>query len=514
MFRKVVTIVGKYFFLDSSDTVHITLVEQTIGRGLRLPYGGKRTGDADVDKLTVIAHENFDEVIKRAQEPGSLLNKLSYIELDEDELHPISGKVVHGKTSIEERFEEDKKNAEKQYQKEVAKAEYDAKMAVWDAIPQLNTSLKNLSELSTVKNKEKLKDLTKQLSVKRTAEQFPLFADEEAAKQLKHVDAVIDFVVEEFKNNVIEIPRVVIDQPHTRACFKDFDLDTTSGFSFPELNNEIIRMGLKDNDVEVLTAKTSGYFNDPVQEIVSQLIDFEEVDYDENADLLFKLAKQAVDAMSSNAKNKEEVASQVHQFKFAIANHVFKQMMEHFVLEKVESGKLNVLPFVGLQPQHLTEETAYGRRDYRVPFEKNKKSLVKKYIFTGFAKSYYLTYKFDSSTELDFAFLLENDNNVLKWIRPVPNQFKIYWGNGAHQYEPDFVVETESTIYMIETKADMDIEDKDVQSKKEAAEKYCQIVSEYTSKNRGKPWRYAIIGESDFEKTHQLKYVLSKYIFK
>ena len=488
----------------------ITLVEQTIGRGLRLPYGGKRTGDADVDKLTVIAHENFDEVIKRAQDPNSLLNKLSYIEIDEEELHPVSGKVVQGKTSIEEKFEEDKKKAEQQYQKEVAKAEYDAKMAVWDAIPQLNTSIKNLSELSTVKNKEKLKELTTQLIVKRTAERLPLFADEEAARQLEQLDAVIDIVVEEYKNNVIEIPRVVIDQPQTHAYFKDFDLDTTSGFSFPELNNEIIRMGLKDKEVEVLIAKESGFFNDPTTEIVSQLIDFEEVDYDENAELLFKLAQQAVDAISNNAKNKEEVASQVHQFKFAIANHIFKQMMEQFVLEKVDGGMSKVLPFVGLLPQHLTEETAYGRRDYRVPFEKNKKSLVKKYIFTGFTKSYYMTYKFDSSTELDFAFLLEHDSDVLKWIRPVPNQFKIYWANGAHQYEPDFVVETDSTIYMIETKADKNIEDEDVQSKKESAERYCQIVSEYTSKNGGKPWQYAIIGESDFEKTHQLKYVLSK----
>jgi type III restriction enzyme len=121
-----------------------------------------------------------------------------------------------------------------------------------------------------------------------------------------------------------------------------------------------------------------------------------------------------------------------------------------------------------------------------------------------------MTYKFDSSTELDFAFLLEYDSDVLKWIRPVPNQFKIYWANGAHQYEPDFVAETESTIYMIETKADKNIEDEDVQSKKEAAERYCQIVTEYTLKNGGKPWQYVIIGESDFEKTHQLKYVLSK----
>ena len=30
------------------------LIEQTIGRGLRLPFGGKRTGEPNIDKLTVI----------------------------------------------------------------------------------------------------------------------------------------------------------------------------------------------------------------------------------------------------------------------------------------------------------------------------------------------------------------------------------------------------------------------------------------------------------------------------
>ena len=186
-------------------------------------------------------------------------------------------------------------------------------------------------------------------------------------------------------------------------------------------------------------------------------------------------------------------------------------MMSHFVIEKVPSDKLKVLPFIGLLPQHLTEETSYGRRDYRIPFDRNQKSLVRKYIFTGFTKSFYLTYKFDSSTELDFAHLLENDADVVKWIRPVPNQFRIYWSNGAHQYEPDFIVETATDIYMIETKADKSVEDKDVQDKKEAAENYCKTVSQYTTANGGKPWKYAIVAENDFERTHQLKYVLSNY---
>ena len=63
------------------------LVEQSIGRGLRLPYGGKRTGDPDVDKLTVIAHENFEAVIAKAQDPSSVLSKYSYIELDDEDLN-------------------------------------------------------------------------------------------------------------------------------------------------------------------------------------------------------------------------------------------------------------------------------------------------------------------------------------------------------------------------------------------------------------------------------------------
>jgi type III restriction enzyme len=48
------------------------LTEQTLGRGLRLPYGA-RTGNVDVDRLTVIAHDRFDELIRRAREPGSIV---------------------------------------------------------------------------------------------------------------------------------------------------------------------------------------------------------------------------------------------------------------------------------------------------------------------------------------------------------------------------------------------------------------------------------------------------------
>ena len=180
-------------------------------------------------------------------------------------------------------------------------------------------------------------------------------------------------------------------------------------------------------------------------------------------------------------------------------------MKEHFTLEKKGYTSSKVLPFVELLPQHLTEETAYGYRDYRLPFANNQNSLVKKYIFTGFMKSYYLNYKFDSSTELDFAFLLENDDNILKWLRPVPNQFKIYWGNGTHLYEPDFVVETKDKIYMIETKAEKDMSNEDVIEKKRAAEEYCRVVSKVATK----PWLYVLIPHDAVIRTKQFEFIIS-----
>ncbi len=45
--------------------------------------------------------------------------------------------------------------------------------------------------------------------------------------------------------------------------------------------------------------------------------------------------------------------------------------------------------------------------------------------------------------------MLERSENVEKWLRQATGQFKIHW-QGAHLYEPDFVVETTDTIYIVE----------------------------------------------------------------
>jgi superfamily II DNA or RNA helicase len=48
-----------------------TLVEQSVGRGLRLPYG-RRTGVFAVDRLNIVSHDRFDEIVNAANDPNSI----------------------------------------------------------------------------------------------------------------------------------------------------------------------------------------------------------------------------------------------------------------------------------------------------------------------------------------------------------------------------------------------------------------------------------------------------------
>ncbi len=317
---------------------------------------------------------------------------------------------------------------------------------------------------------------------------------------------VVKTLIYDYVENTIEIPRMTVQREAFKAEYKWFDLDTSLGFNLPALKEEIIRMGLVDNTVEVLSVQSGRQYDDPINQIVSELINYDDVDYDDNVDLLYHLAEAAYAAIESNTDNSAETPKIVYSFKKGIAKSIYDQMKAHFVIESLGYTKPKVLPFTGIVPQHLIEDSAYGRVDFRTNVPKK---LIRKYIYTGFLKSYYLENKFDSSTELDFAFVLEADPNVKKWLRPAPTQFSIYWGNGAHRYEPDFVVETYDCIYLVETKAAKDMTAEDVKAKKAAALEYCKNATEFTTANGGKPWKYALLAHDVVDRTSSFKYLMA-----
>lgn len=489
------------------------LIEQSIGRGLRLPYG-RRTGCPDVDKLTVIAHENFEAVIERANNPASVLSRLSYVELDDEDVSPETSKVVVAQTILDLEEQRALEAARTEEDKKSVRDVSDAKRAVWKVLSEMprimDSSLERRSPIRSAADLKRpdvvsvVKEMTKQEIIKSAKERYPLFYEDVSRSLIADVDNVVETVIYNFVENTIEIPRMTIQREACRAEYEWFDLNTDFGFSLPDLKQEIVRVGLVDKSSEIIEVISGREYEPPVDQIVSALMDYDDIDYVKNSALLYHLAQQALEAIQEAAGEDSDAAEIVYNFREAIAGMIYKQLKDHFVMKPLGYTRPKVLPFSGIVEQHLTEVEGYGKRDYRDSVDKKS---VPKIIFTGFTKSYYMQCKFDSKTELDFANVLESDADVKKWLRPASSQFNIYWSNGSRRYEPDFVVETESCIYLVETKAAKDVNDADVQDKKRAAEEYCKNATEYTSENGGKPWRYILLAHDVVDRTMSFRYL-------
>lgn len=486
------------------------LVEQSIGRGLRLPYGGKRTGDPDVDKLTVIAHENFEAVIAKAQDPNSVLSKYSYIELEEEDYSAEPSRVTIVQTIIDLQEQKAIEKVRTEIEKQNLKQKYDTLRVVSNVIPIANTQVKNKEEL----NRSDVKNYIRNHAIKaiqdNVRQKEPLLYEEVVAEQIANIDEVVEEAIKTFIDNTIEIPRMTVQKEIFEAKYSWFDLDTKFGFELKALQDEIIRMtiGAGKKDVETIQIEVGRKFDKPINVIVNTLIDYDDIDYDENSELLYHLAGQSLEAIYANLEDKDTLAKVIHDFKKAIASSIYDQMKRHFVMQSTGYVKPKVLPFTGIVPQNVKEIEGYGRTNYQTVIPP---SHLRKFIFTGYLKSYYAEYKFDSKTEHDFSFVLENDKEVLRWLRPAREQFSIYWSNGSKRYEPDFIVETADAIYMVETKAAVNISNEEVQQKKQAAEEYCRHASEFTAENGGKPWRYILLPHDIIDRTANFEYLIATH---
>lgn len=484
------------------------LIEQTIGRGLRLPYNGKRTGVDKVDKLTVLAHDNFNKVIQEAKNPDSVLNKLTYVELDEEDLRTESV-IVTSETKInaEIRKEQAKINEVVNPAKKLELTHaLEAKKAIVNAIPTFtsNEGVKSVNDLTKPEVKKKAIQKIKETLSKG---QQNIFSNE----IIKKAEEQYDEVVANFRSQIIEIPRMDLVLEEVETWFEDFELDISKGFDLNIMQEEILRMDLKDQSrIDTLGVKQGAFVNEtPTNQVIAELINFPEIDYDESADLLHKLVTQALDKLSENLKGESELPVLVRQYRKVIAGKIYDQLKENFKMSDPDYVPPTILPFVKIEDWNFTAPKENGYKHYTDVI--TPLSLVPKYVYRGFEKSCHPEYKFDSNTEKDFSFVIENDSSVIKWLRPASSQFRIYWGKNSRMYEPDFIVETEDSIFMCEPKKAKDVDTEEVQLKMKAALKYCHYANEFTKENNGKKWRYLLIPHDQIEKTSSFQNLVNKF---
>lgn len=495
-----------YTIVPLRTAASMTLREQTIGRGLRLPYG-RRTGNDKVDKLTIVSHDKFQQIIEEANKPDSIIKKENIIEIDEEDLSQPK-EVVTSANKIQEQFQKEKEEIEKLVapeEKQKATLVLEAKKTILENFTKPQPSVARIGDLK----KEEIKQhaIAKIRENKEFQEQLPAFQEE----VIKQVEEAYDELVEEFITQTIEIPRITI-QPSEEviAYFKDFDLDA-SKLNHQPVAEEILVQKLRTNEQDIVIGRGGITQDKPENKIVNELINFPEIDYDTTAELLFKLTFQALDKYKSYLHN-DEVVNVVSYYTKDIATFIYTQMMEHFYSEPPKFEQVSVNPFVKIEQHNFTKFKADSIHDFNDTIE--PASLIKTKVFSGFKKACHNLYKFDSKTEKDFSIVVENDSKVLKWLRPASNQFRIYWNHNSKQYEPDFIVETVDYIYMVETKKADDIQTEEVQDKKRAALQYCNYASQYAEKSGGKQWKYMIIPHGEVLFNRDFGYFVSRFVEK
>ena len=317
--------------------------------------------------------------------------------------------------------------------------------------------------------------------------------------------------VELVAEQTIAIPRIlVVPKGEVRSGFRPFTLDLAN-LNYPPVSEELWVQFLRTGAGMAVTP-ARGQSEEPRTEnyIVRCLMDFDDISYDDHADLLYDLAGQAVRHFAGYLPP-EEVIDVVRCHQHEIARFIHAQMQEHYWEEaagyevKVSKG------FTELKPSAYTCKAGEPPADYRVaPANKNN---ISRTLFGGFARCLYPVQKFDSDAERRLAVILERD--ALKWFKPAKGQFQIvYCQVGDHlEYQPDFVAETADTLYMLEAKAKNQMDDTSVLAKKEAALAWCRNATEYAKNHGGKPWRYVLIPHDEIAVNMTLDGLAERYGF-
>ncbi|MGA8146739.1 MAG: DEAD/DEAH box helicase family protein [Gallionellaceae bacterium] len=272
------------------------LIEQSIGRGLRLPYG-KRTGVTAVDRLNIVAHDKFQEIIDEANRPDSAIH-LKAVILDDAEFGQKTATIVSQSqlASMLGLKPADVTGSTKVAGQDVQPAftkpeEQKVAQIAYEVIRKLENQPTTVPTLAHLKNPEVQAAIVKEVQEQHRPTQMEL----EGVTEQPDFAAVVAKTVELVMQQTIDIPRIlVVPKGEVKAGFKPFALKLDT-LKYPAVSDELWIQHLRTNQLEVVTMGDGGITERQIEDyIVSGLMDFDDVSYDDQADLLYDLAAQTV----------------------------------------------------------------------------------------------------------------------------------------------------------------------------------------------------------------------------
>lgn len=470
-----------------------TLIEQSIGRGLRLPYG-RRTGVAAVDRLSIIAHDRFQEIVDEATRPGSVITKMQVIELTDEDVGGKTATVVSQSTlATKLGLQPDQQTGSTQMAGQdtpptfVKPEEQRVAQLAYEVIKRYEGRPSQVPTMEALKTPEVQRMIVQEVEAQYRPRQMEM----DVIVEKPDVAAIVSQTTALMVQEMIPIPRIlVVPQGEVKSWFEPFTLELAT-LNYPPVDDEMWVQYLRTGLGEAVGLGKGGIEESRLEDyVVSGLVDFDDIAYESHADLLYDLASQTVKHF--RAYLDEDQTRKVLRFRQKeVAKFIHVQMQKHYKEEAVGYEVKVSKGFTDLKQSAYTATANEPPLDFRV--SPADKSNMAKYLFGGFKKCLYPVQKFHSDSERRLAMILERD--ALKWFKPAKGQFLIYYKSGADhpEYQPDFVAETDKVIYMLEPKAKNEMDDSIVLAKKEVAEKWCERASAHATEHGGKPWKYALI---------------------
>ena len=471
------------------------LALQTIGRGLRLPFGAI-TGNEAIDTLDIVAHDHYREIVEDIKNSDTF----RYRNLDDRGVEPT--KIV-----------------------EITNGIGDGQLSLLDDI-FVSVGVKSFTDVDDVKTQDRMyEEYMRSFGKTRKTEkqenlQCSIFDSIEENESQEHPDEATpiesasvatkkgqpmkkeDFVatVIELSKKAISVPKILV-QPSSTVTLKpfvvkrniaDFEIAASKIERFNAVNAEM----LESFDAEILAV------DDATNTLACMLLDCDalsEISVDEDADYILDIVQQYLALIDGTDEDKKRI---VRRYAKLIIDDIVKQIHENMDRQTYYTHVVQK-DLIVFRKAVKNVRADGGEVSFRKSFA--NKSEIKKYVFTGYKKSYYGANAFDSDTERLFSIVLEDDVDVIRWIKPPLNQLGLFWQAGQ-QYNPDFLVETPTTKYMIEVKAKNEVKNPDVVGKAKEGIKWCKYASIVDFDK--KPWEYKLITDEVISVGNTLKYIL------
>lgn len=500
------------------------LALQTIGRGLRLPFG-EITGIEELDTLDIVAHDHYREIVDDIKN-NPVFKKRN---LDEEDIPNITTVMVEPAVEnqqislFDEALRESKiksyqdlnnenavENLFAEYQKAFVKkvvpkkSERDSgQISIFDYFANDDgneTSDGTASDHKKARTNIGGEDASFVVKQGNTTLQIELQKSSGSKNVLPYAKQEFIKKIEELKRVAISVPKIGISYSSTitfkpftvKRNITDFDVAASRIERYDTVNDKLL---------QVLDADTLIAENPENMLAVSLLESIPEFSSDD-AEFILDVVDQYLVLIDGSDEEKKKI---VRRYATVIVEDLRKQI--YASKEKSTEFVFNVQKDLIVFKSFAKNMKENGRLNFKK--EVLDKKNIKQYLFEGYKKSYYAENAFDSDDERRLSVVLEEDSEVIRFIKPPLNQLGLFY-KVAKQYNPDFLVETADKKYMIEVKAANQTDNEDVQDKAKTAIKWCECASQVDAD--GKTWEYRLVPGDKIVVGNTFKYAIGMAI--